>query len=81
MNLGQRDGRNRNQQWTTEFDVDGSRTYDSYSHWEIYGRSGRLRKFREVSWDENGKTIHLTRSTKKNPDKLDKTRVRGGRYR
>lgn len=77
-----RGGRQKTKGRIVEFDEHGKVCYRSRTIWQQYGRVGRRTLVREVTHLENGqKEIIVARSTLRNPHKLEKTRLRGRKYK
>lgn len=80
-NLRMKDGCQKRKTRIKEYDSNGKIIRKYRTHFQTYGRTGRMKHSKEKIWNEEGKIIKTHRGSKKNPNKLDKTRVKGGLYK
>ncbi len=81
-NLRMRDGRKKIKTRTLQYDSTGHIKKRIERHYQSYGKYARIRKLKEIEYLSNGqKRIFLSKGTLRNPNKLEKVRYRGNKFK
>lgn len=79
--LGMNDGRQKRITKTKQFDINGKLIIRTRIHTQTYGLAGRVKKYREVEYLENGqKKITIKKGTKHNPHRLEIVKYKGKKH-